>query len=270
MAETDTRDLPLYQVDAFADHLFAGNPAAVVPLTDWLPDRTLQAIAAENNLAETAYIVRQDSGTQAHWGLRWFTPKIEVDLCGHATLASAYVIARHLEPGCDQIRFESRSGPLEVSCEGEKFTLDFPADPPSEFNDGGGVAEAVGLVPQAVLKGKAKMLAVLENEAAVRAAAPDLAKVKALPSDGLIISAPGAACDLVSRYFAPHAGIPEDPVTGSAHCVLAPYWAERFGKTKLTARQLSERGGALGLELSRDRVLISGRVVPYLEGRIFV
>lgn len=263
-------EITLYQVDAFTDRPFGGNPAAVCPLDAWLPDATLQAIAAENNLSETAYFVREKDG----YRLRWFTPAIEVPLCGHATLASAYVIAQHVEPGAGKIVFHSASGPLTVTRSGAVFTLDFPSAPPAPFDDGGKVAEALGIQPQEVLKedkGKGgKMLALLASETEVKGAAPNMDKVAALPSDGLVITAKGDSVDFVSRYFAPHAGIPEDPVTGSAHCVLTPFWAQRLGKTTLSARQISARGGELTVEDKGARVLISGKVAPYLEGRIRV
>jgi PhzF family phenazine biosynthesis protein len=262
-------EIVLYQVDAFADRPFAGNPAAVCPLDAWLPDATLQAIAAENNLAETAFFVPADGG----YRLRWFTPTVEVPLCGHATLASAYVIAEHIDRAMQKVVFHSASGPLTVTRAGEVFTLDFPTDRPVPFDDGGAVADALGTTPQEVLKPArqgGKLLAVLASEAGVRAAAPDMAKVKQLPGDGLIITAQGDAVDFVSRYFAPHAGIPEDPVTGSAHVVLTPYWAARLGRTTLKARQISLRGGDLTVEDRGERTLISGKVAPYLEGRIRV
>ncbi len=258
-------EITIYQVDAFTDALFGGNPAAICPLETWLPDETMQAIAAENNLAETAFFVPSGQG----YHLRWFTPAIEVDLCGHATLASAYVIAHHVDPGAAELRFESASGPLTVTREGKVFTLDFPSRPPEIFEDDGAVAAALGVAPQEVLKAK-MLLAVLASEAEVGALSPDMEKVKTLPGDGVIVTAPGDSVDFVSRYFAPHAGIPEDPVTGSAHCVLTPYWAKRLGKAKLEARQISSRGGKLTVEDRGARTMISGRVTPYLEGRISV
>ncbi len=257
--------LPIYVVDAFADARFGGNPAAVCPLETWLPDQVMQNIAAENNLSETAFFVR---GEEAY-DLRWFTPAREVDICGHATLGSAYVISTYLDPEARRMVFRTRSGELIVTREGERLTLDFPAAPPAPVERAAEVEAALGIAPQAVLAA-VKGMAVLESEAQVLAAEPDLQKVAALPEDGLIITAPGEDCDFVSRYFAPHAGIPEDPVTGSAHCVLTPYWAQRLGKTELTARQVSRRGGSLTCSLAGDRVLISGRVVPYLEGVIHV
>jgi PhzF family phenazine biosynthesis protein len=274
--------LPLYQLDAFADRPFTGNPAAVVPLTRWLPDATLQAIALENNLAETAFLVPRaaEAGDAVAYDLRWFTPLVEVDLCGHATLASAAAVQRWLAPGAREIRFHTRSGWLTVSGDslagpdgesGGLLTMDFPAQPPHPVEPGEAeaVAEALGRRPEAVLAAN-KGLAVLADEAAVLAAKPDLRLVAALPFDGLIVTAPGRSHDFVSRYFAPHAGIDEDPVTGSAHCVLTPYWAGRLGRASLTARQVSARGGDLRVELKADRVAISGRVAPYLEGVIEV
>ncbi len=257
--------LPIYVVDAFAEARFAGNPAAVCPLETWLPDTVMQAIAAENNLSETAFFVRDDSG----YDLRWFTPAKEVDLCGHATLGSAFVISTYLDPDARRMVFRTRSGELVVTRDGERLTMDFPALAPQPVDRADVVAEALGFAPQAALAAD-KLMAVLASEAEVLAADPKLDVVASWPEDGLIVTAPGETCDFVSRYFAPHAGIPEDPVTGSAHCVLAPYWAERLGKTELTARQVSARGGALDLALSGDRVMISGRVVPYLEGVIHV
>ncbi len=262
-----TTELPIYQVDAFAARVFAGNPAAVCPLDDWLPDQVLQAIAVENNLSETAFLVRRGAG--AEYDLRWFTPAHEVDLCGHATLGSAYVIANHLDGGGAEVRFHTRSGLLTVTREGDLYTLDFPALPPERIADSAAVAEALGAAP-AELWEEMDLMAVFASEAAVAALAPDMAKVAQLETRGVIATAPGETCDFVSRFFAPRAGIPEDPVTGSAHCILTPYWATRRGKTRLSARQISARGGELEVEARGERVLISGRVAPYLEGRIRV
>ncbi len=258
-------ELPIYQVDAFASRVFAGNPAAVCPLDDWLPDQVLQAIAVENNLSETAFLVKRG----ADFDLRWFTPAHEVDLCGHATLGSAYVIANYLDNGSTEVRFHSRSGPLTVTREGDLYTLDFPALPPQRIEDSAAVAEALGAAP-AELWEEMDLMAVFASEAEVAALAPDMAKVAQLETRGVIATAPGESCDFVSRFFAPRAGIPEDPVTGSAHCILTPYWAERLGKTRMSARQISARGGELGVEARGERVLISGRVAPYMEGRIRV
>jgi predicted PhzF superfamily epimerase YddE/YHI9 len=262
-----TREIDIYQVDAFADRLFAGNPAAVCPLPDgWLPDELMQSIASENNLSETAFIIK--SG-EDH-AIRWFTPTREVDLCGHATLASGYVLSSILEPGRDNMRFDSRSGPLGVAKDGEWFVLDFPTQPGRQVEDDGQIRAAIGQEPLEVWAAP-KWFAVLPDEAAVLACRPDLDKIMKLGDNGmLLITAPGDECDFVSRYFAPGGGIPEDPVTGSAHSVLTPYWAERLGKTKLLARQVSQRGGLLKVELLGDRVLIAGQAVLYMCGKIAV
>lgn len=260
--------LPLYQIDAFTDQVFGGNPAAVCPLSTWLADETLQAIAAENNQAETAFLVARADGD---YDLRWFTPTLEVDLCGHATLASAYAVFSHLRPQADSVRFHSRSGPLTVTRAGEVLTMDFPAQPPRRAGseEAAAVAAALGSEPLEVWRDE-KFLALLPDEAAVRAAAPDLALVAALPGDGLIVTAGGEVHDFVSRYFAPASGIPEDSVTGSAHCVLAPFWAERLGRNPLQARQVSRRGGDVACHVAGDRVCLSGRAAPYLEGSITI
>ncbi len=260
-----TTEVPIYQVDAFASRVFAGNPAAVCPLDHWLPDAVLQAIAVENNLSETAFFVKNG----ADFDLRWFTPAAEVDLCGHATLGSAYVIANYLDSGSTEVRFHSRSGPLTVTREGDLYTLDFPALPPRRLADSAEVAEALGAAP-AELWEEMDLMAVFASEADVASLAPDMAKVEVLETRGVIVTAPGEDCDFVSRFFAPRSKIPEDPVTGSAHCILTPYWSARLGKTRMSARQISARGGALEVEARGERVLISGRVAPYMEGRIRV
>ncbi len=253
-------------MDAFASRPFAGNPAAVCPLARWLPDATLQAIAEENALSETAFLVCEAEG----WAIRWFTPAVEVDLCGHATLASGFVVLTHLDPGTDAVTFASGSGPLLVERVGERFALTLPRRPavpraPTEL-----LLRALGSAPAEALHGR-DWMAVLRTEEEVRALAPDLAAVAALDAQGLIVTAPGAAgsgADLVSRYFAPQAGIDEDPVTGSAHCALVPYWSARLGKTSLLARQLSRRGGELACEDLGDAVRVVGAVAPYLRGTI--
>jgi PhzF family phenazine biosynthesis protein len=257
--------LPLYQVDAFAGRLFAGNPAAVCPLDRWLPDQTMQAIAAENNLSETAFFVPSADG----FDLRWFTPTVETDLCGHATLASGFVVMTALAPERSAVRFHTKSGPLEVTRQGDRFALSLPAQPGQLCPVPQGLTEALGRAPRQMLAAR-KYLAIFDEEADVAAIQPDLAVIARLDRDGLIISAPGREVDFVSRYFAPHAGIPEDPVTGSAHCTLVPYWSKRLGKKQLTARQISPRGGELACEDRGDRVVVSGRAVLYLEGRIHV
>lgn len=257
--------LAMYQVDAFADRLFAGNPAAVCPLDAWLPDATMQAIAAENNLSETAFFVPRGDD----YDLRWFTPTLETDLCGHATQASGFVVMNRLAPQKSTVRFHTRSGALAVRRQGELFAIDLPAQPPAPCAMPPKTVAALGRKPVEIL-GAVKYLVIYDSEADVASLAPDTAALRDIDRDGVIVSAPGRDCDFVSRYFAPHAGIPEDPVTGSAHCTLVPYWAKRLGKTKLHARQISQRGGELFCELRGDRVVIAGRAALYLEGTIHV
>lgn len=261
--------LSIYQVDAFTDALFAGNPAAVVPLGSWLPDATLQAIAAENNLSETAFFIPDGEG----WELRWFTPTEEVDLCGHATLASAFVLGTVLSPGRDSFTFTTRkAGALTVTREGDVFTLDFPSRPPSPLAvPPVGLIEALGGPAPVELLSSRDTLVVYEDEAAVRALAPNMNLLAGVDSFAVCVTAPGRdGVDFVSRFFAPANGISEDPVTGSAHCTLIPYWAARLGKDRLRARQVSARGGSLACELVGDRVKIGGKAVLYLEGAIHV
>ncbi|MGA0559637.1 PhzF family phenazine biosynthesis protein [Larkinella sp. VNQ87] len=262
----------LYQLDAFTNRLFGGNPAAVCPLTEWLPDETMQAIAAENNLAETAFYVPTDPANGGYH-IRWFTPTVEVDLCGHATLASAYVVfcLEKTAPG-DAISFDSRSGVLNVRREDDWLVLDFPIDhthlaiqPPALETSLGGIK------PVEVLKGKTDYLIVFETEQQVWELQPDFRELATIPARGVIVTAPGdpfegKSIDFVSRFFGPQSGIDEDPVTGSAHTTLIPYWAEKLGKTELIARQISKRGGYLRCQLLGDRVEISGQVKLYLTG----
>jgi PhzF family phenazine biosynthesis protein len=259
-------NVPIYQVDAFSSKLFGGNPAAICPLDEWLSDATLQSIAAENNLAETAYYVPKNGG----FHLRWFTPGVEVDLCGHATLAAAHVIMdirREVPNG--RVAFDSKSGELIVNRDGDLYALDFPARPPVETAFDDKLIDALGAKPTMVL-GARDYLCVFDTEADVRAVKPNMEKLAAIDRFATIITAPGTDCDFVSRFFAPAKGVPEDPVTGSAHCTLIPYWAKRLGKTKLFARQVSPRGGELWCEHRGDRVTIAGRAVKYLEGTIVV
>jgi PhzF family phenazine biosynthesis protein len=256
-------EIPLYQLDAFASRVFAGNPAAVCPLEAWLPDETLQALATENNRSATAFFVPRDGG----YDLRWFTPTAEVDLCGHATLASAYVVFRFLEPGTTTVRFHSRGGVLAVTREGEQLALDFPARPPVPCAPPAGLAQALGASVQQVLRARDHM-AVFETEAEVRALRPDMEALRRVDCFAVIATAPGASADFVSRFFAPGIGIPEDAVTGSAHCTLVPYWARRLGRSRLAARQLSARGGELLCEDLGERVRIAGRAVLYLQGTV--
>jgi PhzF family phenazine biosynthesis protein len=250
--------LPIYQVDAFADRPFAGNPAAVCPLEAPIPEAVMQEIAAENNLSETAFVLRDGNA----FALRWFTPTVEVDLCGHATLAAGFVLMTEIEPARTEITFRTRSGLLAVRRgDAGEFVLDFPALPPAavDAETTARVARMLDAKPTEVLRAPVgTLLAVLDDAATVRRAIPDLAAV-AQTGTSLCITAPGGdepqPVDFVSRYFAPAHGIPEDPVTGSAHCILTPYWAARFGKTSLRARQVSRRGGELSCALTRDRVL---------------
>ena len=255
--------IPIYQIDAFTDRLFGGNPAAVCPLERWLPDATLQAIAAENNLSETAFFVPAGDGFE----LRWFTPKVEVELCGHATLATGHLLLHRLEPGRDLVAFTTRSGRLAVARDGDLLAMDFPAYPPEPVDAPAGLFDAIGHDAEAVLRGNYLMV-VVRSERAVRALEPDFAAMDRAGINEVIVSARGSDCDFVSRFFAPGFGVPEDPVTGSAHCSLVPYWAHRLGRTRLRARQVSRRGGELACELRGDRVSIAGRAVMYLEGEI--
>jgi predicted PhzF superfamily epimerase YddE/YHI9 len=257
--------LPLYQVDAFAGKVFSGNPAAVCPLERWLDEAVMQSIAAENNLAETAFFVRADDGYE----IRWFTPLQEVDLCGHATLASGYVVFHHLDRAAQSATFRSKSGPLAVTRDGDKLCLDFPAWAPADCARPATIDAALGRAPREVLRGQ-DYLAVYEREEDVRALAPRMDQIAALDVLGVIATAPGDSSDFVSRFFAPRAGVPEDPVTGRAHCTLTPYWSARLGRKKLRALQVSRRGGELWCEDRGARVSICGRAVQYLEGAIEV
>lgn len=264
--------LPIYQVDAFTDQLFAGNPAAVCPLTEWLPRDTMQAIAAENNLAETAFFVPIGTTQGAEFELKWFTPTVEVDLCGHATLATAKVLYDLLGYAKPEIRFHTNSGLLTVTRHDDWLTLNFPADPPVRVSPSfhAELTEALGIEPTEVYAGKTDLLVVVPDQATLVALTPDFRSLGQLKVRGVIVTAPGTDVDFVSRFFGPASGIDEDPVTGSAHTTLTPFWAERLGKTTLTARQLSRRGGALRLALQGERVEISGQAVVYLKGEIQV
>lgn len=257
--------LPIYQVDAFASSVFRGNPAAVCPLESWLPDATLQAIAAENNLAETAFFVRENTGT---YHLRWFTPTIEVPLCGHATIAGGYVLYNELGYTGESIRFMSKKGELLLTRRDSQYVLNFPAyslEPLSSAPDG--LIEAIGATPLEIYRTELNYLVRFANEAEVRALRPDFHRFH---NDGIIATAPGKHYDFVSRYFAPFAGIYEDPVTGSAHCSLTPYWAKQTGKTTFRAYQASERGGELHCSLHGERVHIAGAAALYLKGEIYI
>ena len=252
-----------YQVDAFASRVFEGNPAAVCPLERWLDDELLQAIAEENNLSETAFFVPSGEDFE----LRWFAPLKEVDLCGHATLASAHVIFEVLGDTRPTLRFRTRSGPLFVENKEGLLQMDFPARPPEACEVPRALIEGLGRRPVEVLAAD-DYLAVFGSEADVRAIRPDQALLGQLGLRGVIATAPGGDVDFVSRFFAPKFGIPEDPVTGSAHCTLAPYWAGRLGRNDLRARQVSKRGGDIGCEVRGQRVLLSGRAVTFMQGEI--
>lgn len=257
--------LDLWQVDAFTSVPLTGNPAAVVPLNAWLPDALMQAIAAENNLSETAFLVREAGG----WRVRWFTPAMEVELCGHATLASGYVLLSEIERGLDSVTLASRSGPLTVTRTGDRYALDLPSYPSEKVATPPLLVEALGAEPLETWLG-VKMMALFGAEADVRALAPDFGKVARIEAFGVIATAPGETSDCASRYFVPQAGVNEDPVTGAAHCQLVPYWAKRLGKKQLHARQVSKRGGELWCEDRGARVTLAGHAVEYLRGKIEV
>lgn len=257
----------IYQIDAFTDKVFSGNPAAVCPLDKWLSDDLLQKIAMENNLAETAFYVKQDNVYQ----IRWFTPKVEVDLCGHATLAAAFVLFNHENHTGNQINFFShRSGQLAVSKQGDYLTLNFPMDIYNSVNLTSDLINGFNIKPTEVLKGKTDYLLVFETEDQISKLQPKFEEISKLDGRGVIVTAKGNSVDFVSRFFAPQAGINEDPVTGSAHTTLTPYWAKKLGKDELTAMQLSERKGYLKCKNLKDRVEISGKAMLYLIGEIFI
>jgi PhzF family phenazine biosynthesis protein len=261
-------EIQIYQVDAFTNRPFTGNPAAVCPLDAWLPDETLLAIAAENNLSETAFFVRKGD----HFDLRWFTPTIEVELCGHATLASGSVILNRIEPSWDKVSFQTRSGELVVKrAKGGAWSLDLPARPPLPTIVTTDLVEALGARPTYALQSR-DIVAVYDNADIVRHIKPDMARITALPTFAVAITAPGshadADVDFVSRFFAPAKGVPEDPVTGSLHCTLVPYWAAKLGRKHLRARQVSARGGEIECTLENNRVELVGDAVMVLEGRL--
>ncbi|MDG1482348.1 MAG: PhzF family phenazine biosynthesis protein [Myxococcota bacterium] len=261
------RTLPIFQIDAFTDRAFTGNPAAVCPLPSWLPDATLQAIAAENNLSETAFTVPEAGGHR----LRWFTPTLEVDLCGHATLAAASVLLK--EPG--SIAFFTRSGTLTVTRSGDALTMDFPAIPPTPAEPPDGLRAALGGSPSEFFRirsvhGARYFMALMDSPKAVSSLAPDTVTIGTALGANVIATALGGQHDFVSRFFAPASGVPEDPVTGSAHCSLAPYWSGRLGRSTVTGHQISTRGGVVRCEVIGDRVLITGQCALYMEGRIHI
>ncbi|MEM1220060.1 MAG: PhzF family phenazine biosynthesis protein [Bacteroidota bacterium] len=258
--------LPIYQVDAFADTLFTGNPAAVCPLNSWLSDAQMQSIATENNLSETAFFVPEAN----HLHIRWFTPGAEVDLCGHATLATAHVLYTELGWDKSEIHFHCRKGTLRVQKTATGYAMDFPADTAIPTDIPVLVEQALGVRPLAFFHGSDDYLAILENEEQVQNLQPDFRLVGKLKARGLLVSAIGDQHDFVSRGFFPQVGIDEDPVTGSAHTLLTPYWAQRLGKNKLQARQISARGGTLSCTLQNDRVILEGTAQTYLKGTIYI
>ena len=259
--------IPIYQADAFTDKLFGGNPAAICPLTEWLPDETMQRIAMENNLAETAFFVKNEAG----YLLRWYTPELEIDLCGHATLATAHILFTELGHEGDTIKFDTvKAGPLVVKREGDTYSMDFPSRPPFAADLPEGLIAALGgKKPKEVLRSRDYML-VYDIEEDITEMIPDHSALAKIDTLGVIVTAPGKYVDFVSRFFAPAAGVPEDPVTGSAHCNLIPYWAGKLGKDTLHAYQVSARKGELWCELKGDRVIMAGKAVTYLRGEIEV
>jgi PhzF family phenazine biosynthesis protein len=263
--------IPIYQADAFSRRVFGGNPAAVCPLESWIYDSTMQKIAAENALSETAFIVPAGDD----WEIRWFTPAQEVELCGHATLASGYIVLTHLQPRREAVRFLSKSGPLAVTREGDRLAMALPRWEPAPVAADASWTTALGAAPREIFGHGSKYMCVYDSASAVAALRPDMRKLAA-PNDegryGVVVTAPGAEyeCDFVSRFFAPAAGVDEDPVTGSAHCLLVPYWARALGRASLYAKQISPRSGELWCTLARDSVTLAGYVAPYLVGEIDV
>lgn len=259
--------LTIYQVDAFANELFAGNPAAVVPLEAWIDDDLMQKLAMENNLAETVFFVKTDAG----YHIRWFTPEYEIDLCGHATLASAYIIKTFLEPHVPEIHFTTqKAGVLKTTAKDGVYTLDFPARMPLAAETPENLLESLGVTNAVEVLRSRDYFVVLPSEEAVKNVEPNYEQLKKIDTIGVIVTAKGQSADVVSRCFYPGAGIPEDPVTGSAHCNIVPYWSSKLGITKLFCKQLSPRGGELHCELTGDRVLMSGKCVLYLKGEIYL
>jgi len=255
--------IDVYQVDAFANKPFEGNPAAICPLQEWLPEQIMQALAAENNLSETAFFVPEEDG----FALRWYTPTTEVDMCGHATLAAAHVLFEELDFQEEEIRFSTKSGALSVMRDGDSLRMDFPAQPPLPFELPAQLPEAFSATPEDCLK-FVDIVAVFSSEELVRNADPDMLLLAELDCRGIIITAESTEYDFIARWFGPRTGITEDPVTGSAFTQLVPYWANRLGKTKFRAKQVSKRGGEVICELAGNRVLISGKAVVFMRGII--
>ncbi|HOX77434.1 MAG TPA: PhzF family phenazine biosynthesis protein [Bacteroidales bacterium] len=259
-------NIPFYQVDAFTDRLFGGNPAGVCPLEEWLPDEVMQKIAMENNLSETAFYIRKEEG----YHIRWFTPKVEVNLCGHATLASAHIIFQTTGISDDTIPFQSRSGLLNVRKEGDLLVLDFPANKPQRTGLPEDFIHSLNITPIQCHRGKEDYLLLYKTQQEIEALLPDFKRLEKTDARAVIVTAPGNHVDFVSRFFAPRVGVDEDPVTGSAHTVLIPFWAEKLGKNEMKALQLSRRGGSIFCRLRDDRVDIGGKAVTYLKGEITI
>ncbi len=258
-----SKSIPYFEVFAFTRRMHAGNPAGVCLLEEWLPNEQLQTIATENNLAETAFVIARGE----HFELRWMTPTVEVDLCGHATLAAAHVLFHHRDYSESVVRFQTKSGELKVERDGKRLVLDFPSLPAGQISRVNELGEALGAAPERVLKGR-DYIAIFPSQEEVARIKPDMQRIAELDAQGVVVTAPGDDCDFVSRYFAPAAGIPEDSVTGSTHCTLIPYWSQRLGKRELFARQISARGGELFCEDRGDRVGIGGEALTYVEGEI--
>ncbi len=259
-------DLQLFQLDAFTDRPFGGNPAAVCPLPAPIDGGLMQQIALENNLSETAFLVPLPDHAEADFHLRWFTPAVEVDLCGHATMAAAAVVFRKLMPGASRIRFQTLSGILTVARDGDRLVMDFPADRVEPLTDLSRYARAFGTAPIKGVRGVRDDVLLFKDEATIAALAPDSAVLRQMPERGFVATAPGDSADFVTRCFFPNHGIEEDPVTGSAYCIAAPFWAAEVGKTRFHARQISARGGDVWLELRGDRLFISGQVAWVMAG----
>lgn len=259
-------NIPIYQVDAFTDSLFGGNPAAVCPLESWIPEKLMQQIAAENNLSETAFFVPNGES----FGLRWFTPESEVDLCGHATLATAHSLFQEMGYSREEILFDTKSGRLVVSKEGDRLKMDFPADPMNHVEAPPILFQALGIQPTSNVYKTDDYMVVLESEKDVAGLNPNFRMLNEVNARGVIITAPGDEVDFVSRFFAPQVGIDEDPVTGSAHTKLTPYWSNRLGKKEMEARQISKRVGVLTVRDKGERVEILGKAITYLKGEITV
>ena len=259
------KKIQIFQIDAFTSKAFGGNPAAVCPLESWLDDGLMQAIAMENNLSETAFFVPLDQG----YHIRWFTPAAEVDLCGHATLASAYTIFTYLDSSRSQVTFQSRSGPLTVAKQADLLAMDFPAQPPSPCDPPSALIQALSANHHEVLRSE-DYFVVFASEQDVRSLDPDMGLLMKIGLRGVIVTAKGKEADFVSRFFDPKQGVNEDPVTGSAHCALIPYWSRKLGRKELTAHQVSKRGGELFCKDRGDRVTIAGRAVSYMEGVITI